>query len=100
MKIENCNRCCSEEYEILLDKIICKNCFFEESFEVWQLKGWRCIFKYPPSYSGTIFVYGKKIGRCSAIWDSKNKVCNLKDVTHWLRTPDPRVQVGFNDNLK
>lgn len=97
MKIENCNRCCSSEHNILLDNVICKNCGFEDSFEIWQLKGWRSINKYPPTYSGTIFIYGKSIGRKEALWDSNIKECSIKDATHWLRTPDPSVQIDFDD---
>lgn len=95
-KIENCNRCCSDKYEILLnDDVRCLNCGFSEPFEVWQLRGWRNIKKYPPTYSGTIFIYGKDIGRTVAKWDSINKICDNPQATHWLRTPDPRKQIGM-----
>lgn len=95
MKKENCNRCCSQKSIKIKDKIKCKNCGFIESIEIWQLKGWRSIEKYPPIYSGTIFVYGKEIGRKEANWDAETNICSLKDATHWLRTPDPKVQVGM-----
>lgn len=97
MKRENCNRCCSEKSIKIKDKIKCKNCGFIETFEIWQLKGWRSILKYPPTYSGTIFVYGKNIGRKEAKWDSEKKECSVKEATHWLRTPDPRVQIGMDE---
>lgn len=94
-KIENCNRCCSDKYSFKGDDIVCENCGFSEPFEVWQLRGWRDINKYPPTYSGKIFVYGKKIGRYIARWDSKTKLCDNPDATHWLRTPDPTKQIGM-----
>lgn len=43
------------------------------------------------------FIYGKSIGRKEALWDSNIKECSIKDATHWLRTPDPRVQIEFDD---
>lgn len=100
MRIERCNRCCSDEHEFLPDdKIGCKKCGTTEPFEVWQLFGWRDIKKYPPVHSGTIFVYGQKVGRIAAKWDKEAKtiICdgNPDDITHWLRTPDPRKQINM-----
>ncbi len=94
-KIENCNRCCSDKHFFKGDDVICQNCGFSESFEIWQLRGWRDIKKYPPTYSGKIFVYGKKIGRDMARWDKTTNTCDNPDATHWLRTPDPTKQIGM-----
>lgn len=100
MRIERCNRCCSSDYKLLHNNTItCNNCGTTEPTEVWQLFGWRDIKKYPPVHSGTIFVYGKTIGRRSAIWDKvKQKIVHTPrahEFTHWLRTPDPTKQIGM-----
>jgi hypothetical protein len=94
--LEPCNRCCSSEGVFIEPETIqCQYCGFSESLEVWQLRGWRSIIKYPPTFSGTIFIYGKTIGRTIAKWDSVNKTCDNKEATHWLRTPDPTKQIGM-----
>lgn len=96
MQLEYCNRCCSDVnfacYDISKNSVTCSHCGFTEDFEVWQLRGWRRIDLYPPTYSGIIFVYGEKIGRKSAMWD-KETGCDNPLATHWLRTPDPRKQI-------
>lgn len=95
-KLENCNRCCSDEVELKgVDYVVCLNCKFTESFEVWQTRGWRSINRYPPTYKGVIFVYGKEIGRTIAQWDSDKKICDNPKATHWLRTPDPTKQIDM-----
>ena len=95
MILESCNRCCSKVCVLTGENVKCSYCGFIESLEVWQLVGWRSIFKYPPTFSGTIFVYGKTIGRTVARWDSSNKMCDNNEVTHWLRTPDPTKQINM-----
>jgi len=96
LNLEPCNRCCSDDSELINDQYVkCNHCEFTESFEVWQLRGWRSIVKYPPTYGGTIFVYGKKIGRKEALWNKESKCCSNPDATHWLRTPDPTKQLGM-----
>lgn len=88
-----CNRCCSDG-AVLQDSnmVTCSHCGFTESLEVWQLRGWRRIDKYPPTFGGVIFVYGKEIGRTCAQWDSDTKICDNPLATHWYRTSDPRKQ--------
>jgi ribosomal protein L37E len=94
--LEPCNRCCSDAGILVNnDTVQCSYCGFNESLEVWQLRGWRSIEKYPPTYAGTIFVYGASIGRTIAKWDSLTKTCDKEGVTHWLRTPDPRKQINM-----
>lgn len=95
--LEPCNRCCSDGAILLGEnKIVqCQYCGFTENIEIWQLRGWRSIIKYPPTYSGIIFVYGKEIGRTIANWNSETKKCDKDNVTHWLRTPDPRKQINM-----
>ena len=93
--LEPCNRCCSDAGVLMGEDVQCSYCSFTESLEVWQLRGWRSIDKYPPTYKGVIFVYGKEIGRTIAQWDSETKTCNVEGVTHWLRTPDPRKQINM-----
>ena len=95
IQLEPCNRCCSDGAIFVNDQVQCPHCLFTESLEVWQLRGWRDICKYPPTFGGTIFVYGKEIGRTVAKWNSETKTCNLAGVTHWLRTPDPRKQINM-----
>lgn len=94
--LEPCNRCCSKD-SCYIDKntVECNYCGFKDDLEVWQLRGWRSIEKYPPTYKGIIFVYGKNVGRTIAIWDSETKTCNVIGVTHWLRTPDPTKQINM-----
>lgn len=95
MTLESCNRCCSKE-SFLHDSIVtCSYCGFTEPLEIWQLIGWRSIVKYPPTFSGTIFIYGKTIGRTIAKWDCSTKSCDNKEATHWLRTPDPTKQINM-----
>lgn len=96
IQLEPCNRCCSSEAH-LIDSIHvkCSYCLFTETFEIWQLRGWRSITKYPPTFSGTIFVYGKTIGRTIANWNSSTNTCDNPLVTHWLRTPDPTKQINL-----
>lgn len=95
-QLEPCNRCCSDNVELIIDDAVrCLNCEFSEPFEVWQLRGWRDLLKYPPTYGGTIFVYGKNIGRTVAKWDRESQRCDNPDATHWLRTPDPRKQINM-----
>lgn len=95
--IERCNRCCSDDVSLVGDDaVICNHCSFSESFQNWQLVGWRDLSKFPPTYGGTIFVYGKKIGRTVAHWDKETLTCDNPDATHWLRTPDPRKQIDMN----
>lgn len=95
--LENCNRCCADgpEYQSDSTEIVCENCGFSQSFEIWQIRGWRSLAKYPPTYPGPIYVYGRDIGRVIAEWDSVMGVCSNALATHWLRVPDPRVQVGM-----
>jgi ribosomal protein S27AE len=96
IKLEPCNRCCSDSGVLTHDnKVQCGHCGFTEDLEVWQIRGWRNIVKYPPVYSGVIFVYGKEIGRTIARWDAKTQSCDNPLVTHWLRTPDPTKQIGM-----
>ena len=94
-KLEPCNRCCSGEVARIENKVLCSNCKHSESFEEWQLRGWRDIKKNPPHFGGTIHVYGKKIGRTMANWNSKTKTCDNKKATHWLRVPDPTKQINM-----
>lgn len=96
IKLENCGRCCASylsHYDD--DTVSCNLCGFTETFDIWQLRGWRSLSKYPPTYGGIIFVYGKSIGRREAIWDTETHSCNLSEATHWLRTPDPTKQIGM-----
>lgn len=94
--LEPCNRCCSSEVELIIDDSVkCLNCGMSELFEIWQLKGWRDILKYPPVHNGTIFIYGAEIGRTVAIWNKETQSCNNDKATHWLRTPDPRKQINM-----
>ncbi len=94
-KLEPCNRCCSGKVNIL-DKIVsCENCNHSEIYEEWQLRGWRNLTKYEPTFGGIIHVYGKEIGRTMANWDSKTKTCDNPKATHWLRVPDPRKQINM-----
>lgn len=96
IKLEPCNRCCSDDVHAVSDDIIqCNYCSFTESLEIWQLKGWRDIVKYPPTYAGIIFIYGKDIGRTIAKWNSIEKKCDNPFATHWLRTPDPTKQINM-----
>lgn len=95
MILESCNRCCSKAGVLTDETVKCSYCGFTESLEVWQLVGWRSIIKYPPTFSGTIFVYGKTIGRTVAKWDSDSKTCNNTQASHWLRTPDPTKQINM-----
>ena len=95
-ELEHCNRCCSDNVELAPnDAVKCNHCGFSESFEIWQLRGWRNLKKYPPTYGGIIFVYGKLIGRTVARWNTDTQSCDNPDATHWLRTPDPRKQIGM-----
>ena len=95
-QLEACNRCCSHTPVVLEDhRIQCSYCGFTESREIWQLIGWRKISQYPPVFSGTIFVYGKSIGRTIAKWDSNTQSCDNPLATHWLRTPDPTKQINM-----
>jgi hypothetical protein len=95
-KLEPCNRCCSLNPEYIDEELIkCNHCGFTETEEIWQLRGWRSITKYPPTYSGTIFVYGKEIGRTIAKWNSNTQTANIEGITHWLRTPDPTKQINM-----
>lgn len=94
--LDPCNRCCSKNAVLKdLHTVCCLYCNFTESLEVWQLRGWRSLIKYPPTYKGIIFVYGATIGRTIANWDSDTKSCDKEGATHWLRTPDPRIQVNM-----
>ena len=98
--LEPCNRCCSSSGKLIKNNnetyiVQCENCSFTEDLEVWQLRGWRSILKYPPTFSGVIFVYGKNIGRTIAQWSSITKTCNNAEATHWLRTPDPTKQINM-----
>lgn len=94
--LENCNRCCSDDAFFVDENTVqCNYCGFFETLEVWQLRGWRSIVKYPPTHPGTIFVYGKEIGRCAAKWDSAKGICDVDGATHWLRTPDPTKQINM-----
>lgn len=95
MRLERCNRCCSDNAEVRGQQVFCLHCGFSELEEVWQLFGWRCIKRYPPTYKGIIFVYGKSIGRTVAHWDSEKQTCDNPGATHWLRTPDPRKQINM-----
>jgi hypothetical protein len=95
-RLENCNRCCSDTPFINGNgDVCCLHCGFTETREVWQLRGWRRIDTYPPTFGGVIFVYGPTIGRTCAQWDSSAKVCSNPDATHWFRTSDPRKQIGM-----
>lgn len=94
--LEPCNRCCSDGATFIDENSVqCPYCGFTEPLEIWQLRGWRSIEKYPPTYGGTIFVYGSTIGRTVAKWNSDTKTCDKEGVTHWLRTPDPRKQINM-----
>jgi hypothetical protein len=93
--IQPCNRCCSKNVENKDISVICNYCGHTEPFEEWQIIGWRDITKYPPHFGGSIHVYGENIGRTMAKWDSKNKTCDNKGVTHWLRVPDPTKQINM-----
>lgn len=95
MILESCNRCCSKSGVFNDGIVTCSYCGFTEPLEIWQLIGWRSISKYPPTYGGTIFVYGKSIGRTIAKWDTQNKICDNPEATHWLRTPDPTKQINM-----
>lgn len=96
IKLENCGRCCTDDaIHKADDTVTCNYCGFTEPLEIWQLRGWRSLSKYPPTYGGTIFVYGKDIGRKEAKWDVATRSCNLPEATHWLRTPDPTKQIGM-----
>lgn len=96
MNLENCNRCCSNDSVIKEDNSVkCNYCGFTEPLEIWQLRGWRSLTKYPPTYGGTIFVYGKAIGRKEAKWNVETQSCSLQEATHWLRTPDPTKQIDM-----
>lgn len=96
IKLENCGRCCTDDAKHNSDDtVICNYCGFKEPLEIWQLRGWRSLSKYPPTYGGTIFVYGKSIGRKEAKWDVDTQSCTLAEATHWLRTPDPTKQIGM-----
>lgn len=98
LKLERCNRCCSDNVEIASEKTVCcQHCGFSEDLEVWQLFGWRSIKKHPPTYKGVIFVYGKTIGRTIAHWDAERQWCDNPGATHWLRTPDPRKQINMEE---
>lgn len=95
-RLEPCNRCCLDTGRFVsIELVECSYCGFSEPLEVWQLRGWRSIKKYPPSYAGTIFVYGAEIGRKEATWNSETQSCSLEKATHWLRTPDPRKQINM-----
>lgn len=100
IKLEPCNRCCSDSPVLdnleKINQVTCNYCGFTETLEIWQLRGWRSITKYPPTFGGTIFVYGKGIGRTVAKWDSTTKRCDNPLATHWLRTPDPTKQIGMD----
>jgi hypothetical protein len=91
--LEACNRCCSHKGQLQNDIVVCSHCGFSEPIEIWQILGWRLIVKYPPTHKGTIFVYGKNIGRTVAHWDEF--ICDNTEATHWLRTPDPRKQINM-----
>jgi hypothetical protein len=93
--LEPCNRCCSDHVNCLDEQVTCVNCGHSEILSEWQLRGWRNILKNPPHFGGTIHVYGKEIGRTMANWDSKNKMCDNKKATHWLRVPDPTKQIDM-----
>lgn len=95
MILESCNRCCSKAGVLTHDMVACSHCGFTESLEVWQLVGWRSITLYPPTFSGTIFIYGEKIGRTIAKWNSLTKTCDNLEASHWLRTPDPTKQINM-----
>jgi hypothetical protein len=96
IKLENCGRCCTDDATHKADDTVtCNYCGFTEPLEIWQLRGWRSLSKYPPTYGGTIFVYGKTIGRKEAKWDVATQSCTLTEATHWLRTPDPTKQIGM-----
>lgn len=97
IKLEPCNRCCSDEVGLVeSEQVQCRHCGFSENLEVWQLRGWCNIQKYPPVFSGVIFVYGKGIGRTIARWDANTHSCDNPLATHWLRTPDPTKQINMN----
>lgn len=101
--LEPCNRCCSDlgkivnEESLLPSNMIvqCEHCGFTENLEIWQLRGWRSISIYPPTFSGIIYVYGKGIGRTIAHWSSITQTCDQPAATHWLRTPDPTKQINM-----
>jgi hypothetical protein len=96
IKLENCGRCCTDDATHKADDTVtCNYCGFTEPLAIWQLRGWRSLSKYPPTYGGTIFVYGKTIGRKEAKWDVATQSCTLPEATHWLRTPDPTKQIGM-----
>lgn len=100
MILESCNRCCSKsglfnEDANTVTCSYCGFCGFTEPLDIWQIIGWRDINKYPPTFGGTIFVYGKSIGRTVAKWDSQHKICDNPGATHWLRTPDPTKQINM-----
>lgn len=99
MLLERCNRCCHDVATLSTSEgdivVTCSNCSFSEPLEVWQLFGWRSIDKYPPTFGGVVFVWGKSIGRKEARWDASTKQCSEKDATHWLRTSDPTKQINM-----
>jgi len=96
IKLENCGRCCTDDSVHKEDNTVtCNYCGSTEPLEIWQLRGWRSLAKYPPTYGGTIFVYGKSIGRKEAKWDVATQSCSIPEATHWLRTPDPTKQIGM-----
>lgn len=96
--LEPCNRCCSGSVkrEKQSHKVICLDCSHNETYTEWQLRGWRDLTKHQPTFSGTIHVYGKGIGRIMARWDSLTKTCDNPEATHWLRVPDPTKQINMN----
>ena len=96
LDLERCNRCCSNKSKLISDSMVsCEECGFTEPYEIWQLFGWRSLIKYPPTYGGVIYVYGKNIGRSIARWDKDLKQCDNVEATHWLRTPDPTKQINM-----
>jgi hypothetical protein len=95
--LEPCNRCCSGDVVQKHEQVSCNNCNHSETYNEWQLRGWRDLNINQPTFSGTIHVYGKGIGRIMARWNSLTKTCDNPNATHWLRVPDPTKQINMNN---